>query len=339
MQKITEISNKSSQRYTNDVYQKAKNDFEKHKEYYVSIIRNLVDSFAKEFTTAALKGMTLGFSLSELVENLSKEKALDIGAEILNALEKEVTQNIALSINYHIQRLNYDRRRIFARIDKKKSRLKTERLIRKVGWDILKPLVENTIKAVFIEHFEEQVSENLPYWIQLASMREVVRPLQDISYEIPGVDTQYATADKIMFGGTPFEQTLDKAAIRFIDKRYEDKKKVLVIISDGEFLQSKRTLLTAELLKKRGIIIISCVIARQDILTGFIQPAYPKWPAGVQKMLEVASEFSTNDPTLSWGYIQHQITEGKLCLQINHTSLLEDVFKTVFQYDEKEIFS
>lgn len=335
-QKIAAISTNAAQQYADEVVQRTVKDFTSHKDLYVEIIRKHLTTFAMQYTASTLKGLTLGFSIAELVDNLDEEKATAIASKIQTDIEKEVKKKIALSVEYHIQRLLSAKRSIAATIDKKQVRYMTERVIKKYGWDIIQPLVERTVHTVFVEHFDEQVRQNLPYWIQLASTREIIRPLQQLSFVLPSIDTEHATVDKIMFGGTPFAQSLDKAAIRFIDERYREKKKVLIIISDGEFLQSSSINVTASLLKKRGVTIISCLIAKQDLLSGFVSSSPSHWFDGAKQMLEVASSFSEKDPSMGWGRIQHQLANEKLCIQINHSSLLEDVFDTVFNHEDGE---
>ncbi|GCE27575.1 hypothetical protein KDA_30590 [Dictyobacter alpinus] len=321
--KIAKVSFQDSQSYVNDVIKDTKNNFEQNASTYIHIIQNCLENFIEEYTHLTLKALTLGFGNSELVETLDAETAMVLVAQVQSELALEVKKNINLIMAKHLAHLEISKLSIGAHINNQKARNLTERCIAKHGWDIIQPLIETTIYTIFLEKFEKQIEQDFPYWIQLASMREVTRPIRQITNILPLIQTEHSTADKIMFGGTPFALALDKAAIRFIDPQYQENAKVLIIISDGEFFQSSSVVATADLLKKRGVKIISCIVANHDLRTRFIKQSPKNWPEGATQMLEIASD---QDNLLLPPHIE--LTDEKLCIQVNHSSIINDVLST-----------
>ncbi len=143
-----------------------------------------------------------------------------------------------------------------------------------------------------------------------------------------------------MFGTTPFRQALDRAAVRFIDETYKEHKQVLIIISDGEFREETEVMVSANLLKKRGVVIVSCLIHDKNLFSQFIKRSPQNWPSGARRMLEIASELPEQNNTTNDEHnksLARTLTEKKLCYQINHAHLLDDVIANVFeQYSTSE---
>jgi hypothetical protein len=332
-EKIAVTSRTASEEYADTVHQKTNRDFEANKPKYVLLIRKRLQKFAQSYTDSVLKALTLGFDITELVDDLDEQIAIEVAKRIQKDLESEVRRHIGMSLSIHEKRLSLVGRRIAASLNRKEIKRLTERFIRKFGWDILRPLIEETVLTIFSEQFEERAAENFPYWIQLASTREVIRPLGQLVNILPEVVNEHVYSEKVMFGSTPFNQALDKAAIRFIDRANIAKRKVLIIISDGEFAELASTTRTVNLLKRRGIAIVSCLIVDRNILSRLVKRSSKSWPTGAHLMLEIASKASDlSDEGIQWKEIsnnQHLVDE-KLCFQINHSSVLEDVLEAVF---------
>ena len=99
-------------------------------------------------------------------------------------------------------------------------------------------------------------------------------------------------SDEVMFGSTPFKEALDKAAIRFIDKKYAQHEKLFVIISDGNFDEENAFVVSINLLKRRGVVILSCLISEKNILSHLVKKPMKDWPLGARLMVEMASKAS-----------------------------------------------
>jgi len=108
----------------------------------------------------------------------------------------------------------------------------------------------------------------------------------------------------------------------------------LIIISDGEFEEESTIMVTANLLKRRGVKIISCLIAEQNIFVGFAKKPMTKWPMGARLMVEIASKASETDSETLLAKIKQgakNLPDKKLCIQINHSRILKDVIGWIFE--------
>ncbi len=332
-EKIVVTSQAASVEYADTVFKKTHRDFQANKTKYVSLIRQHLQEFARSYTDSVLRALTLGFEITELVDDLNEKRAMELAKQIQKDLEVEVRRHIAISLSIHEKKLLLVRHRIAASLNRKEIRRLTERFIRKLGWDILRPLIEETVLTIFTEQFEAQARENFPYWIQLASTREVTRPLGKLANILPEVVKEQVYSEKVMFGATPFKLALDKAAIRFIDQANKDKRKILIIISDGEFEEIASSMVTVNLLKRRGVVIISCLVSDRNILSQLVKQFSNFWPVGARQMSEIASQASEmSNIGLQWEETNsnQRLEDEKLCFQINHSSVLEDVLEAVF---------
>ena len=204
--------------------------------------------------------------------------------------------------------------------------------MQKYGWGFLKPLIEETVSNIFTHQFESQAKQSFSHWIRLASAREVVRPLVRISNLLPNILEAQVYSEEVMFGATPFRQALDRAAIRFVDEAYTNHRKILLVISDGEFREEAEVMVSANLLKKRNVVIISCLIHNRNILEQFIKKSPKNWPTGAKRMLDIASEIpkqilSNSDNKI----VTRTLTESKLCYQINHSNILDQIIESIFE--------
>lgn len=332
-EKIALTSQIASAEFADSVFHKTSNDFKAHTDKYIALIRHHLQEFARSYTASTLQALTLGFEIAELVDDLDEKRVTMLAKQIQTDLEAEVKKHIALALEFHKHLLLRSGRHISASLDMKEVRSRTERFIRKLGWDILRPLLEETVSLIFAEQFEAQARESFPYWVQLASVREIIRPLNQLSNLLPTTLEGHFYSDEIMFGSTPFVQALDRAAVRLIDKTYKDRKKVLVIISDGEFEQIPHVMISVNSLKKRGVTIISCLVAERNMLAKCVNWSLGPQSQGAKLMVEIASSASSQEHAgISWKEKNnvYPVTDEKLCFQINHASILEDVLETVF---------
>jgi hypothetical protein len=332
-EKIASFSQTASREYVDTIYQKTYRYFTEKTPQYISMITLHLLTFAQNYITSVLRALTLGFEVAELVEDLDEKRAMELAQRIQADLEKEVRAQIGLLISLHEKALSAKGHLIGASLNGKETRRLTERLIRKAGWDLLRPLVEQTVLSIFVQQFEEQAKASLPYWIQLASTREVTRSLVSLKNILPEVVEDQIYTDDIMFGATPFKQAIEKAAIRLIDPQHREKKKVLLIISDGEFEEIPSSMITVGLLKRRGIVIAAGIVGNKNVLSQLVKRFSHAHSPATQIMLEIASKASDfNEEGIQWkeGKTTHTLKDEKLCFQINHSFLLENVLELVF---------
>lgn len=330
---ITTTSQIASAQYADEIFRKTNSDFTNNKAKYTTLIQQHLEKFVQSYTASTLQAFALGFTAAEIVDDLDEKLALSIAEQIYRELDAEVKRSIELALAIHIQKLLLARQSISAKLDMKEVKRLTKRFIQKYGWDILKPHIETTVYNMFAQHFESQAKKSFSNWIRLASAREVTRPLTALSNILPNVIEEHIYSDKVMFGTTPFRQALDRAALRFVDESHKNHNKVLIIISDGEFREETEVMVSANLLKRRGVTIISCLVHDKNLLSQFTKRSPQNWPSGAKRMLEIASdvpENSNEEDNLDKRHLAHALTRKKLCYQINHSDILGDVIKNVF---------
>ncbi len=332
-EKITMTAQIAANRYTDEIFKKTDRDFNNNATKYVAIIEEYLNTFIQSYTTSTLQAFTLGFTPAEIVEDLDTKQALLLAERIYTKLDDEVKKHLAITIKIHQEKLLSAKRSISASLDKKELNRLTKRFVQKYGWDILKPLIQDTVYGMVSQHFERQAQKNFPHWIRLASAREIVRPLNAVSHMLPNIIEEHIYSEEVMFGATPLREAIDRAAIRFIDEVYKDHKKVLLIISDGEFREEAEVMVSANLLKRRGVIIISCLIHDKNLLSRIVN-AGKDWPSGAKRMIDIASERPDqnglpDDPDQK--RLARTLTDKKLCYQINHSSILDAVIDNVFE--------
>lgn len=331
-EKIALFSQTTSQEYVDTIYQKTYRYFTEKTPQYISMINLHLFTFAQNYITSVLRALTLGFEVAELVEDLDEKQAMELARRIQADLEKDVRHQIGLLISLHEKALSAKGRLIGASLKGKETKRLTERLIRKAGWDLLRPLVEQTILSIFVQQFEAQAKASLPYWIQLASTREVMRPLASLKNILPELVEDQVYTDDIMFGATPFKQAIEKAAIRLIDPQHREKKKVLLIISDGEFEEIPSSMITVNLLKRRGVVIATGIVGNKNVFSQLVKQFSHTHSSGAHIMLEIASKASDfNETGIRWkeGKTTHILKEEKLCFQVNHSFLLENILELI----------
>lgn len=333
-EKITTISQIAATQYAEEVFKKTNRDFTSNSDTYAAIVKQYLDKFIQSYTASTLQAFTLGFTPSEVVDDLDEKQAIWLAERIYKKLDDEVRKHIELAIKLHQEKLMLAKRSISASLDKKELNRLTKRFVQKYGWDILKPMIENTVYNMVSEHFESQAKKSFPHWIRLASTREVVRSLTAVSHIFPTIIEEHVYSEEVMFGTTPLWQALDRAAIRFIDEAYKDHQKVLVIISDGEFREETEVMVSANLLKRRGVTIISCLIHEKNLLSRIVKGSREEWPSGAKRMIDIASEISeqtiiSDDPDKK--RLARTLTGGKLCYQINHANILDTVIDNLFE--------
>ena len=123
---------------------------------------------------------------------------------------------------------------------------------------------------MFRDSFEKQAEEFLPNWIGLASQREIKRPIETVVNLLPDALEQNIYSNKFMFGSTPISEAFQLASLRMLDPSVKNHKKVLLVISDGEF-KTNIPLWVASMLREVGVVIVCCYIFNHDLPEAIMQ--------------------------------------------------------------------
>jgi len=186
---------------------------------------------------------------------------------------------------------------------------------------------------MFTREFHEQLRGSLYHWVELATAREICRPLYQIPSLLPNTVDEELYSERIMFGATPFRKALDLAGARMIDPRYSHHQKVLLVISDGVFNEESSIMVVAEMLKRRGVSIISAMIHPQNFLQKMFPRGREHWPEGAWKMFAIASEIPEGHKKGENPVLKQIQAPGTLFYHINNSEILDELLDTIFVLD------
>lgn len=267
--------------------------------------------------------LTLGYDHTNVLNTFDEVKALELAKTIFQRLDSDVRKSIALAWNLNKVNLIIAEKGLGASIDHKRVKQLTEQCIQKHGWSILKPFVEQVVTDLFVKSFEEQAKLMLPRWLQIATRREVTRPIRQIATILPETSEKTVYSNEYMFGSTPIDEALDRSTHRFLDRANKPKQKVLLIISDGEY-ESNNPIYLADMLKSTGVTIVCCYISSTNVVSELMSKFSSRWPKGAQTLFKMASTIEDN-PNIAAQLAQNGITlpdKAKLLIQINHSDIL-----------------
>jgi hypothetical protein len=136
--------------------------------------------------------------------------------------------------------------------------------------------------------------------------------------------------DQFLFGATPLVTTLERMRDRFEDYKEFGRKKRLIVISDGAATDGN-PLPVAKQMRERGIEIVACLIASDDVVAPRVFPRWRFGKDGIATMGKIASsvreapELAETFRRLGWTYRWW----SRLLIQANHTKLLDELFRGV----------
>ncbi len=329
-QRILPRSRTSAQDFVEKLKLEVDSEFQKSRGIYILIIQKNMQKFVKSFVETTLQSMVLGFTIPEIVETLNEKEANKLASQIYQQLEDTISVPMKAAIIANQQLLFGKVRLASAKLDKQEIKELSKNFVKKYFWDGLYPLIQEEIRGMFTREFQEQVRGSLYHWIELAAAREISRPLHQVSSLLPDTVDEELYSDRVMFGGTPFRKALDLAGARMIDPRYIHHHKVLLVISDGVFDEDSSIMVVAEMLKRRGVRIISGMIYPQN----FIQKMFPRgtehWPEGAQKMLAIASDTPETQKKGKKSGLEKIQFPSKFFYHINNSQILEELLDTLF---------
>ena len=193
------------------------------------------------------------------------------------------------------------------------------------------------------ECFQLQAKKMFLYWINIASSREVILPIQEIEGILPEVANESVLRSQYMFGTTPISEALNSASMRLLNQKYRTHKKILIVVSDGEFVinESAQSLHTpihtlSGLLKRSGVTIVSLYVTNKSVVKKLVSRISARWSDGAKVMFEISSRISEDKELSEWFQKQNYSLpdKSKLLVQINEAKLLQEIFDGVFQNPE-----
>ena len=136
--------------------------------------------------------------------------------------------------------------------------------------------------------------------------------------------------EPFIYGGTPFYKSLEKALKLFRCTKYQDHKKLLFVVSDGEPSDPKNSDLFSQL-RAVDVTVVGCYIKRSTQVEPrrLFSEANDSWEPGAKLLFDLSSKITTqliprtiyikND----WE-IESTYNETRLFLQVNHPDIMKD---------------
>lgn len=276
------------------IKQKSKQIFDSNKKIYTDFIKETLNDFVVDQTERILQLLTLGHSTARILDYFDETRVTELAQRIYDHLDREVRNSIKVVWTLNSGRLVATAQAVRGNVDQKQVRSLTEKCVQRYSWSILEPFVRDVVRDLFFESFREGARRQIPGWIGLASSREVTRSLKQVGHILPDALTQDIYSEDFMFGATPIAQAINLASLRFLDKSYRRRDKVLIIVSDGEFKSNAPTV-SAQLLKRSGVTVVCCCVTDRNIMTKLLRKQPRKWPQGAQRLFEMASTVDSRD--------------------------------------------
>lgn len=194
---------------------------------------------------------------------------------------------------------------------------------------VLRGNAENEIRRKIMLEVSRRIQKSLgDVGDTTLSINEVTKLSNDSS------DT-FSNAEELIYGSTPMKSALEEIYQRFIrelKKRPSDTIPVLFIVSDGEPTDGE-PLPFAKLIKNLGVTIVTCFVTDSDVINpkSLVGASKGLTDRGAKLMFDMASQIDENSDyarfLLRKGW---KINEnGKLFVQINHSSILEEFINVV----------
>jgi hypothetical protein len=328
---IKEKAERLSKKLLKDVISASESIFKENQERYKELIKKHITDFANRQIQYMLQRNALGFSLESILNHFDKAKMRLLAELIYNELRKDVFKEfktVWLSNRIDIIAAKYVH---FSRLDIDKIRALTEQMIKNIGWKSLKPFVEKNVFDIFSEAFEKISSDSFRNWLELASKREVVRNISDMANVLPDTTEKTIYSKEYMFGGTPMVEAVSLASLRFLDPRFKDYQKRLLIISDGEFRHDIEVKQVATLLQSEGVVILCGYVGNHSVIDTLMDRFKRNSNKGAQNLMDIAStieQFTDIVDYIERGEIQTSLN-NKLCIQINHPKHLASLVESI----------
>lgn len=306
-----------SSKLINDVIGAAKKVFEDNKSKYENLINDKLKAFAYEQIQLILHRNALGFKLEIILENFDKGKMLELADSIYTQIKRDISKQIrTVWINNRLT-IFAQKVKVFSDVEMNVLKDLTEQAIRNIGWKSLQPFVESEAIKIFSEQFQRASKENLQNWLLIASKREVIRELRDIHSVLPESSTESIYSKEFMFGKTPMLDAMNIASVRLLERRFENYKKGLIVISDGGWSKAYTIDRVALLLKNQSV----------TIATGYVgkKPYLSSEKNGLRNIVSMSSDL--NSVAESDLGKQVSFLKQKLSVHLNHPENLSGLIR------------
>lgn len=320
-----ERAKKLSKEYSSEVQQKASNIFIQFSEKYKKTIEDKIKLFAQIEIDRILERNELGFDIKLILENFDKKQLIKLSEDIYTEIKKDISSEFTEIWQKHSFDFFVLKFKFLSSLDIFKVKELTENTVKNIGWARLKPFVENVVFNIFAETFDKQAKERIYNWINISAHREVTRPIANLSNILPNTSEADIYSDEFMFGGTPMLSAVNRAALRFNDSQFSTHRKILLIISDGEFENIQSIERTIKLMKQEGLIVVCGYINDKQIIPSFKKEIRDKTKESAQNLMSISSNFG-DCPELIDLINKGEITakaDKKLCIQINQPNKLK----------------
>lgn len=323
-------SNQAATKYFDSIMDHSARIFERHKHKYKQYIADQLEAFVAKQTEAILSALAIGFSVEDVISQFEEGRAQDLAKSIYESLDNDMRRRLfpywALNkARLWVRKIDINAQMSFKEVDKL-----TADCVRRFSWERLEPFVKSVVCDLFAKHFKEQALKMVPYWLRLASNREVSKTIGEVFSLFPNIYEENFYSNKYIFGNTPIQDAIDRASLRLLDKKYKNWVKVLILISDGEFANTY-PLVAADRLKSKGIKMIACCISSKNITSTLLSRPLERWPDGAKTLFQMSSPINIHDTFEQRiaGAID-DLPQGKqMFLQINQSEILEHLINTV----------
>jgi len=315
------------QKYATEVHKTATSIFSKFSVKYQRLIETKITNFAEIQINYMLERNSLGFSIETILNNFDRQTLELLSEDIINAIKQDINREFKniwkeYRLDFLIQKFKF-----LSSLSLKEVEKQTEETIKNAGWKELKPFMEKVVFDIFAKTFEKIVELKLNWWIQMATQKEVIRPIRDLSNLLPDTSEKSIYSDKYMFGSTPMLKAVNLAILRFNDRRFKDYTKIFLIISDGDYKYADEVERGVNLLKNEKAIVI-CGLVTDTYDLNIRKQARSRSKENNENLINLSSAFS-DVPDLS-KFIDKDnidaIVPEKLCIKINEPKKLQALF-------------
>lgn len=331
---IEKVSTDESVRQVKKVASKSGEIVASRKEDFSSYITLTLNDFLSDQSIIILDLLMVGRNHTLVLNHFNQAQFYMLSQKVYTHLKAEVDKEIENYWKFTLARPRLEQAKIGAKLNIVHLQRLVENCMKRDIWSELRPFVEEIIQNLFESIFVAQVRERIPYWIGLASSREVIKPISKISQLIPVTTDIDLYSEEYMYGIAPIKEALDRCAIRFTSKDHSRKNKTLILFTDGEFENANPLfdpLRVADVIKKSGVRILCFYVGNRDITKKGSTALIKNAPRGATIMYDMSSDFDPEEP-LEKGMIKRGLTlpqSKKLFFQINKVDTLREVLQVL----------
>lgn len=326
---------KAANSYFDAIIARSSSIFDRNAARYERLITEQLEAFVSKQARTILSALATGYSVDDVIELFEEKQAQELANSIYQALDKDIRAKISPYWMNRKASLWLQGIDLKARISLRTTDRLTESCVRKYTWQRLEPFARKIVQDLFARTFKQQSMTLIPYWLRLASGREVSKQISELDTLFPEVYEQSLYSSGYLFGNTPMQDAIDRAAIRLLDKKYRNWTKILVLVTDGEFPNSY-PLVASERLKNKGVKIIGCCVSNENITGVLLRKPMDKWPEGSKALFSMATTIDLEDVfEQRLAKVFPDLPHGKrMFLQINRSEILTELINVILTDDK-----